>query len=239
MPSFSLAFTMKRRNGPMLRGHGECSTALAPLLNGAVHSFGTERPSTIERGEHCARSHRRSLPYWSRSSSYRSPAGPQPRQSPRLGERHSGLQPEGPAASSSRPADSREAQALAPNAAPPVVGEQRTWLALDDAEGTLYPKVYTLRGIGEHIEVWVASDSDDISDGTKFPGEDCRNDRVRDLDHRRAASNYLIDQFDNLMYAIESAAFSVPPSLGTGTNAPLTDILDLPTTTTGVPATAS
>ncbi|HYF11071.1 MAG TPA: peptidase M6 [Actinomycetota bacterium] len=123
------------------------------------------------------------------------------------------------------PADIREAKALGTDAAAtPAVGEQRIWLALDDAEGALYPKLYTLRGIGEHIEVWVASDEDEISTGTNFPGEDCRNDRVEITDEQ---VNYLIEQFDTVMYPIESEAFSVPPSRN-GKNAPLTDILELP-----------
>ncbi len=45
-----------------------------------------------------------------------------------------------------------EAQA---NAAP---GDVLTWLGLDDVEGAFYPKDYTLRAIGEHIQVWVAED---------------------------------------------------------------------------------
>src|SRR6187397_290265 len=44
--------------------------------------------------------------------------------------------------------------------APPVVGEERIWLGYDDVSGTIFPKLYTLRGIGDHIEVWVASDKD-------------------------------------------------------------------------------
>ena len=123
------------------------------------------------------------------------------------------------------PADIREAKSLAAGAAAtPAVGEERIWLALDDAEGALYPKLYTLRGVGEHIEVWVASDEDDVSAGTDFPADDCRNDRVAITDEQ---VNYLIEQFDTVMYPTESAAFSVPPSRN-GADAPLTDILELP-----------
>ena len=111
-------------------------------------------------------------------------------------------------------------------AAPPTVGEERIWLAIDDVEGSIYPKAYTLRGIGEHIEVWVASDEDEISSGTDFPEGDCRNDGVRNVVTDEQV-NYLIDEFDTNMYPIESEAFSVGPSLD-GRNAPLTDILDLP-----------
>ena len=47
------------------------------------------------------------------------------------------------------------------------VGDKRLWLALDDVEG-LYLKTYTLRGVGDHIEIWVA-------DELAFPAGDCRN----------------------------------------------------------------
>ena len=111
-------------------------------------------------------------------------------------------------------------------AAPPVVGEERTWLGLDDFEGALYPKAYTLRGIGQNIEVWVASDEDDISTGIDFPAGDCRNDGVRNVISDEQVQ-YLIDEFDTNMYPVESEAFSVPPPRN-GAQAPLTDILDLP-----------
>jgi hypothetical protein len=117
------------------------------------------------------------------------------------------------------------ANAVGPQAAP-VVGEARVWLAIDDAEGTIYPKLYTLRGIGEHTEVWVASDEDDVSSGIDYPAGDCRNDGVRNV-ISDADVEYLINEFDTNMYPIESAAFSVPPERN-GANAPLTGILDLP-----------
>ena len=120
---------------------------------------------------------------------------------------------------------SRSATAAGPTAAP-VVGEERVWLGLDDEQGSIYPKAYTLRGIGEHIEVWVASDEDEISSGTDFPEGDCRNDGVRNVITDDQV-NYLIDEFDNNMYPIESDAFSVGPPLD-GRRAPLADILELP-----------
>src|SRR3712207_2676765 len=52
-------------------------------------------------------------------------------------------------------------------AATPPVGTVRGWLGLDDLNGTLYRKDYTLRGVGNHIEVWVANDR-------AFPEGDCR-----------------------------------------------------------------
>src|SRR5262245_26963303 len=54
------------------------------------------------------------------------------------------------------------ARLAGPSAGAAAIGDQRTWLALDDAFNVIYFKNYTLRGIGDHIEVWVASDSDVI-----------------------------------------------------------------------------
>ncbi len=41
---------------------------------------------------------------------------------------------------------------------PAKVGATRTWLALNDVTGSIYLKNYTLRGVGNNIEVWVADD---------------------------------------------------------------------------------
>jgi hypothetical protein len=114
--------------------------------------------------------------------------------------------------------------------APPVVGEARFFLAYDDLQG-FYMKEYTLRGVGDNIEVWVASGGDDVSTGTDFPAGDCRNDGVRNVVTDEQV-DYLIDQFDNNMYPIESNAFSVAPPRD-GSNAEvafLNDVfnLDLP-----------
>ena len=45
----------------------------------------------------------------------------------------------------------------------PPVGTVRQWIALDDEKGILYRKKYTLRGVGDKIEVWVANDSDAVN----------------------------------------------------------------------------
>ena len=82
-------------------------------------------------------------------------------------------------------------------------------MATDTTQGD-YVKEYTLRGIGNNIEVWVASDEDEISSGLDFPAGDCRNDGVRNV-ITDAQVNYLIDQFDTNMYPIESSSFSVAP----------------------------
>jgi hypothetical protein len=93
----------------------------------------------------------------------------------------------------------------------PAVGTTRKWLALDDYNGRLYRKDYTLRGVGDKIEVWVASDSDATSTGTAFPAGDCRMDTPGTTDITDAQVNDLITQFDTNMFPKESAAFSVAP----------------------------
>ena len=51
-----------------------------------------------------------------------------------------------------------------------AVGDQRLWPALDAVQDTReYLKYFTLRAVGTHIEVWVASDQDAMSKGLEFP----------------------------------------------------------------------
>ena len=114
----------------------------------------------------------------------------------------------------SRPAQRSARAALEPGVKP-TVGTVKTWLALDDLESSLYYKDYTLRAVGEHIEVWVAND-------LSFPAGDCRNDSITVTD---AQVQYLADQFDDVMYPRESAAFSVPPARD-GARATLSQIPD-------------
>ncbi|HEX2105906.1 MAG TPA: choice-of-anchor J domain-containing protein [Solirubrobacteraceae bacterium] len=84
----------------------------------------------------------------------------------------------------------------------PVVGTVKSWPALDDAEGLIYLKDYTLRAVGEHIEVWVAND-------IQFPANDCRNGARTVVTDAQA--QYLAREFDTNIYPKESEAFSVPP----------------------------
>jgi hypothetical protein len=97
-----------------------------------------------------------------------------------------------------------KAKAQAAAAATPPVGTVRSWLALDDEQGILYRKDYTLRGVGNHIEVWVAND-------TSFPAGDCRNQVANTTTVTDAQVNSFIGEFDNNMYPKETAAFSTPP----------------------------
>ena len=119
----------------------------------------------------------------------------------------------------------QEAMSLDGPAAPPVVGEERFWVGYDSTQGD-YVKAFTLRGVGDNIEVWVASDEDEISVGTDFPSGDCRNDGGRNVVTDQQVQ-YLIDEFDDNMYPIESDAFSVAPERN-GAKAPLAQLLELP-----------
>ncbi|WP_432971785.1 choice-of-anchor J domain-containing protein [Dactylosporangium sp. CA-233914] len=86
----------------------------------------------------------------------------------------------------------------------PAVGTVRQWLGSDDFNGTLYRKDYVLRGVGEHIEVWVAVD-------TSFPASDCRNQVANTTTVTDAQVANFIKEFDTNMYPKETAAFATPP----------------------------
>ena len=89
-----------------------------------------------------------------------------------------------------------------------VIGDRRLWPALDRRSVQLYLKNFTLRAVGAHIEVWVASDQDSVSTGLEFPPGDCRNDdRVQLTD---AQAQLLAQQFDSVIYPREATAFSEP-----------------------------
>lgn len=84
----------------------------------------------------------------------------------------------------------------------PPVGTVRQWLGLDDFNGRLYRKDYTLRAVGAKIEVWVSND-------TAFPAGDCRPANSTTVTD--AQVNDLVTQFDSNMFPKETATFSTPP----------------------------
>ena len=84
------------------------------------------------------------------------------------------------------------------------VGDQLRWLALNDNTGQIYFKTYTMRGLGDHIQVWVADDR-------AFPAGDCRND-LGLTDITDAQVNSFIHEFDANIYPKESQSFSTPPA---------------------------
>jgi hypothetical protein len=96
----------------------------------------------------------------------------------------------------------------------PPVGTTLFWPALDVAHGIglgIYLKQYTLRAVGEHIEVWVASGCDAVSCGTALPAGDCRNQVPGSSDVTDDQIKSMVHAFDSNMYPKETAAFSVPP----------------------------
>jgi hypothetical protein len=107
----------------------------------------------------------------------------------------------------------------------PEIGDTKLFLAIDDYTQETYVKEFTYRGVGRHIEVWVASDSDEVSTGTDFPEGDCRNGERTEITDRQV--EYLIEEFDSNIYPKESALFSVPPDRN-GARAFLAEFLELP-----------
>ncbi len=94
----------------------------------------------------------------------------------------------------------------------PAVGTKRMWLSLDDVKGVLYVKEYTLRGVGENIEVWVATGAGpDGVMGTDLLPDDCRNVVPDSTTVTDDQVNYLMDEYDKNMLPKESKAFSVAP----------------------------
>jgi hypothetical protein len=88
--------------------------------------------------------------------------------------------------------------------ADPAVGTSKTWLALNDFSNSLYLKNYTLRGLGDHIQVWVA-------DSTAFPDGDCR-DSLGLTEITDDQVNSFVHEFDTTIYPAESSTFSTPPN---------------------------
>ena len=109
-----------------------------------------------------------------------------------------------------------------PRRASPRSGDQKLWLALDDTNQLLYLKLYTLRAIGNNIDVWVASDTDDTSTATDFPDGDCRNGPRTQLTDAQAS--YLLAEFDANIFPKESSTFSVAPERDGALR--LSDLLD-------------
>ena len=123
----------------------------------------------------------------------------------------------------------QSAQAAA--AADPPIGTVRLMPVLDDAFDTYRFRGFTLRAVGEHIEVWVQQGVVPGFPATTvgtldFPAGDCRNDGVRNVVTNEQIAS-LIHEFDTNIYPKESATFSVPPTRS-GTEAQLPGLLGLP-----------
>ena len=97
------------------------------------------------------------------------------------------------------------ARAAAAAAVPsPPVGTKKQWPVINILTGGAGFQLFTLRAVGEKIEIWVADDLD-------FPAGDCRNDGVRNAITDTQAG-YFVGQFDNNMFPKMTAAFSSAPS---------------------------
>jgi hypothetical protein len=94
----------------------------------------------------------------------------------------------------------------------PVVGDSFVWVGLDDFNGLLVLKFFTLRAIGTHGEVWVANN-------INFPTGDCRNGPRTTITD--AQVTYMLGEFDRNMWPKETATFSTAPDRD-GTNETIT-----------------
>ncbi|WP_410962390.1 hypothetical protein, partial [Salmonella sp. SAL4355] len=74
---------------------------------------------------------------------------------------------------------------------------------LDDVFGVYRIRQFTLRAIGEHVEIWVQSHTADAQgvSGTSFLPGDCRNNRVTVTNAQLAS---MVHEFDTNMYPKES-----------------------------------
>ncbi len=110
------------------------------------------------------------------------------------------------------PAGAAQIRAAAAAGRTPSVGTKRMWPALDQVKQSVYVKEYTLRGVGDNIEVWVASGAGpDNVVGTNFPTGDCRAAVSNSTAVTDAQVKDLIHEYDDVILPKESKAFSVAP----------------------------
>ena len=100
-----------------------------------------------------------------------------------------------------------------------AIGDEKIFLILNDVTDQYLFTTFTLRGVGDHIEIWVQNN-------LNFPTGDCRNDGVRNV-VTTGQVNTFIHEFDTNIYPKESAAFSVPPDRD-GSGAQLPGLLGQP-----------
>lgn len=120
------------------------------------------------------------------------------------------------------PAARRSAAAADDDATGTPIGGSKNWLVLD-RNNSYGAASYTLRGVGEHIEIWVQSN-------LNYPAGDCRNDGVRNV-ITDAQVQSMITEFDTNILPKESEVFSVAPerdgtqSVDVGFGAPLWELI--------------
>lgn len=104
---------------------------------------------------------------------------------------------------------------LAPQKATYEVGSEKYFLGYDTENG-YYVKKYTLKAIGENVEVWLSNDNSWPEDDER-PVPKVTQDQI----------DQLVQEFDNNIYPNETEFFGQPDTL-TGESATLDDILGLP-----------
>ncbi len=109
------------------------------------------------------------------------------------------------------PAGRAQARSEASAGKTPAVGTKRMWPAVDFVSGLDYMKEFTLRGVGDSIEVWVASGSDGVSNGIEMRPSDCRAKLPNYTTISDQQVKGLISEYDDNILPKESAAFSVAP----------------------------
>lgn len=114
------------------------------------------------------------------------------------------------------PALTQAAMAAASALESPPLGTVKIWPIINLNTGGAQLANFTLRAVGDKIEVWVANN-------LNYPAGDCRNDGVRNV-ITDAQVEYLVGEFDGNMYPKMTEAFSSPPSRD-GEGAQLEDIL--------------
>jgi hypothetical protein len=123
----------------------------------------------------------------------------------------------------------RSTSSTATAAADPPLGTVRIMPVLDDEFGTYRLRPFTLRALGQHIEVWVQQGVVDgfLEGTTDFPAGDCRNDGDRNVVTDAQIAG-LMSEFDNNIYPKESATFSVPPTRDGTNDAQLPGLIGFP-----------
>lgn len=95
----------------------------------------------------------------------------------------------------------------------PAVGTKRMWPVADFQTSQDYMQEFTLRGVGDHIEVWVATGpGPDGVMGTDMKPGDCRAALPNHTTVTDAQIANLIHEYDTNILPKESKAFSVAPA---------------------------
>ena len=90
------------------------------------------------------------------------------------------------------PALTQAAVAAASELESPPLGTVKIWPVINLNTGGAALATFTLRGVGDKIEVWVANN-------LSFPAGDCRNDGSRNV-ITDAQVQYLVGEFDTNLY---------------------------------------